>query len=211
MKTPVASILVVLALGCFVAAQGVAARDLAPAPAPAAHEIHGNSSSLFVIEALMATFTRSSATSLQGTLRLQNVSPTVSWFSETPRKAAGHLSAQKVAGPEFYLRAGEPSSWLDNANFALYAPKNNASATESTFIFGINNAPVVSEGGSVWSMDVTMIPSNTDSIYAATSVSSFSAQVFPAVTSYAPVALFVDGVCAVYNRYTGYIYYYYAC
>ncbi len=102
----------------------------------------------------MATFTRSSATSLQGTLRLQNVSPTVSWFSgepqqpacnaasadgsqaglaaapymlcstsptepsnvpltdcwlrpaETPRKAAGHLSAQKVAGPEFYLRAG---------------------------------------------------------------------------------------------------------
>jgi hypothetical protein len=73
--------------------------------------------------------------------------------------------------------AGEPSSWLDNANFALYAPKNNASATESTFIFGINNAPVVSEGGSVWSMDVTMIPSNTDSIYAATSVSSFSAQV----------------------------------
>jgi hypothetical protein len=37
--------------------------------------------SLFVIDALLATFTRSSNTSLQGTLQLQNVGHLVTWFS----------------------------------------------------------------------------------------------------------------------------------
>jgi hypothetical protein len=238
----------------------------APAPAPAAHQANSSGKSLFVIEALLATFTRSSAESLQGTLELQSVSNSVTWFSgeggaphmqssltarpcmqalsrlpcrcaETPKKTAGRMSSTKVAGQEFYAVAGEqpsqtamslstaclqpsydvslwmhaadehgtpsagkPTSWLDNANFALYAPKNNASATESVFIFGINSAPVLSEGGSVWRMDVTMIPSTTESIYGTAGVTSFSAASFPMVSTFAPVSLFVDDICYLYNR-----------
>ena len=58
-------------------------KTIAPAPAPAAHVANATASSqsLFVIEALLATFTRSSDTSLQGTLLLQSVSPFVTWFS----------------------------------------------------------------------------------------------------------------------------------
>jgi hypothetical protein len=108
----------------------------APAPAPAAHQANSSGKSLFVIEALLATFTRSSAESLQGTLLLQSVSNSVTWFSgegsashrqsspivrpcmqaltcfpchcaETPKKTAGRMSSTKVAGQEFYAVAGE--------------------------------------------------------------------------------------------------------
>lgn len=210
------TISIILALSALVAVQGVALRgDLsafpAPAPAPAAHQANSSGKSLFVIEALLATFTRSSAESLQGTLELQSVSNSVTWFSETPKKTAGRMSSTKVAGQEFYAVAGKPTSWLDNANFALYAPKNNASATESVFIFGINSAPVLSEGGSVWRMDVTMIPSTTESIYGTAGVTSFSAASFPMVSTFAPVSLFVDDICYLYNRYTGYIYSWWYC
>jgi hypothetical protein len=102
--------------------------------------------------------------------------------------------------PLAFCGAGEPTSWLDNANFALYAPKNNASTTESSFIFAINRAPVVSEGGNMWSLDVTFIPSTTNSIYSDAGVTSFNAKNLPMVTTFAPAALFVDAICYVYNR-----------
>jgi hypothetical protein len=44
---------------------------------------HSNTTgtSLFVIEALLATFVRSAADSCTGTLRLESVSPAATWFS----------------------------------------------------------------------------------------------------------------------------------
>jgi hypothetical protein len=130
--------------------------------------------------------------------------------AETPKKTAGHLSSQKVAGQEFYARAGEAASWMDNANFALYAPKNNVSATESTFVFGTNSAPVLSEDGHTWTLDVTLIPAVTESIYGS-EVAAFNPTTFPMVSTFAPAALFVDNICYLYNRWTGRIYFWWFC
>ena len=69
-----------------------------------------------------------------------------------------------------------------------------------------------SEGGTVWTMNVTYAPPTTKSIYAA-DPQSFQAAAGSGelVTNYSPVVLFVGALCYVYNRYTGYIYYWYYC
>lgn len=61
-------------------------------------------------------------------------------------------------------------------------------------------------------MNVTYAPPTTKSIYAA-DAQSFQAAAGSGelVTNYSPVVLFVDALCYVYNRYTGYIYYWYYC
>ncbi len=39
--------------------------------------------------------------------------------------------------------AGDPASWLNNANMAMFSSKNNASTSETTFVFATNGAPQV--------------------------------------------------------------------
>ncbi len=108
--------------------------------------------------------------------------------------------------------ADEPSTWLGNANMAMFASKNNATTMATTFTFALNGAPTIMDQGSTWALNVTAIPATTDGVYA-TGAKSFQAKkqtVYgPLVTTYAPVALFVDPLCYSYNPYTGYVYYYY--
>jgi len=95
----------------------------------------------------------------------------------------------------------------------MFASKNNATTMATTFVFSLNSAPVVTEQGSQWALNVTSIPTNTNGVFAigARSFQAKSATYGPLVTTFAPVALFVDSICYRYNVYTGYIYYYYYC
>ena len=98
---------------------------------------------------------------------------------------------------------------------AMFASKNNATTMATTFTFSLNGAPAVSDQGSTWTLNVTYIPANTNGVYA-TGAKSFqdakATSYGPLVTTYAPVALFVDPLCYSYNPYTGYVYgYYWVC
>ena len=55
--------------------------DSTPAAPPPAASGNRTGKSLFVLEALLATFTKDSAASNTGTLLLQSVSPKTTWFS----------------------------------------------------------------------------------------------------------------------------------
>jgi hypothetical protein len=95
---------------------------------------------------------------------------------------------------------------------AMFSSKNNATTMATTFVFTMNSAPDVTDQGSTWALNVTAIPANTDGIYAISPKSFQAKQSFgPLVTTYAPVAMFVDPLCYVYDPYTGLVYYYYIC
>ena len=99
---------------------------------------------------------------------------------------------------------GQPSTWLNNANAAMYASKNNATSKSSPTVFTLNSAPQISADGTTWSINATLIPSNTDSAFVYKGPQSFQAQpqdssiVGAMVTTYAPISLFIDDVCYYY-------------
>ena len=95
----------------------------------------------------------------------------------------------------------------------MFASKNNATTMATTFVFSLNSAPIVTDQGSQWSMNVTATPANTNGVFAigAKSFQAKQASYGPLVTTYAPVALFVDPICYIYNVYTLEIIDYYIC
>ena len=103
-----------------------------------------------------------------------------------------------------FIPAGQPSTWLNNANAAMYASKNNASTKASPVVFTMNSAPVLSADGTSWNINATYIPSSTNSAYVYKGPQSFQAQpqdsslIGAMITTYAPVALFIDDICYWY-------------
>lgn len=86
----------------------------------------------------------------------------------------------------------------------MYASKNNATTKSSPTVFTLNSAPVMSADGLSWNINATYIPSNVNSAFVYKGPQSFqekpqdSSLIGAMITTFAPVALFIDDLCYLY-------------
>ena len=95
------------------------------------------------------------------------------------------------------IAAGDASTWLGQANAAMYYRTNNSTTGGQTTILSFNGAPTISADKSTWIMNVTVIerqPARAQSFMSTAK----------SVTQQGPVALFIDDLC--YNWLFGYWY-----
>ena len=103
------------------------------------------------------------------------------------------------------FHTGRPFIWVEKANAAMYASKNNATSKSSLIVFTPNSAPDVSADGTSWSIDAIFDPSNTDSAFVYKGTQSFqeasqdSSMAGAIVTTYAPISLLIDDICFDYT------------
>ena len=98
--------------------------------------------------------------------------------------------------------AGDASTWLGQANAAMYYRTNNSTTGGQTTILAFNGAPTISADKSTWTMNVTVIERQPAAAQSFKAVSSG-----PSVTEQGPVALFIDDLC--YSYLFGYWYWCY--